>query len=266
MRTAPKVHFSIRPDAPRALDSPLTLMYPSVPASACVRTVLRRTQESGRPPPRPPCWQDRMRRACDRRAARARRTEPEPAAANLRDRTPRRPAPQGRLGSPVPAVIRRCSATFGGLRTHLTLTLSAHHRRLEQLRWRDEGTSTCPAADSRRVHVRVCFVWLISTSPDNGTLNPEKPCDYVALLGRLRVCLLNCKYDIVKRVCASLGFSEVRGEDEQWDLYWTDLSVAAERVARLHPFQVRAPFPRDWVHSVACIWPATSSRGDVDRS
>jgi len=79
------------------------------------------------------------------------------------------------------------------------------------------------------------------------------------------VCLLNCKYDIVKRVCASLGFSEVRGEDEQWDLHWTDMSVAAERVARMHPFQVRVRFPRHKVDRVAWSWP-TSSRRDVDKS
>jgi hypothetical protein len=85
----------------------------------------------------------------------------------------------------------------------------------------------------------------------------------VARVCRLRVCLLNCKYDIVKRVCASLGFSEVHGEDEQWDLHWTDLSVAAERVARMHPFQVRPPFRRDELDRVAWSCASTFSREEV---
>ncbi|KAK3264197.1 hypothetical protein CYMTET_27051 [Cymbomonas tetramitiformis] len=59
----------------------------------------------------------------------------------------------------------------------------------------------------------------------------------------LRVNLINCKYDIVSSVCESLNFKEVETEDELWDLYWTDLSVSAERVSKMNPFQAINHFP-----------------------
>eukprot|EP00976_Prorocentrum_cordatum_P068046 1178973-Prorocentrum_minimum.AAC.4 len=59
----------------------------------------------------------------------------------------------------------------------------------------------------------------------------------------LKVNLLNCKYDVVKGVSSELHFEEVEEEGDQWDLYWTDLSVSMERVARLKPFQCINHFP-----------------------
>ncbi|VUZ45205.1 unnamed protein product, partial [Hymenolepis diminuta] len=49
---------------------------------------------------------------------------------------------------------------------------------------------------------------------------------------RLEINLLNCRYDSVRRVSQRFGFREV-GEDEDWNLYWTDLSVSVERVVSM---------------------------------
>ena len=55
-------------------------------------------------------------------------------------------------------------------------------------------------------------------------------------LGKLGVCLVNCKYPLLHDVTSKLGYREV-GEEEDWCLYWTDTSVAIERVMRLKPLQ-----------------------------
>jgi tubulin polyglutamylase TTLL6/13 len=41
----------------------------------------------------------------------------------------------------------------------------------------------------------------------------------------------------VRRVAKKLNFKEV-GEDEDWILYWTDLSVSIERVNQMKRWQV----------------------------
>jgi len=56
------------------------------------------------------------------------------------------------------------------------------------------------------------------------------------------VCLANCKYDSVKRVSKRFGFKEV-SEDEDWNLYWTDYSVALERVMDMKKYQKINHFP-----------------------
>jgi len=55
-------------------------------------------------------------------------------------------------------------------------------------------------------------------------------------LDALGVCLVNCKYPLLRDVTSKLGYREV-GEEEDWCLYWTDTSVAIERVMRLKPLQ-----------------------------
>ena len=55
-------------------------------------------------------------------------------------------------------------------------------------------------------------------------------------LDALGVCLVNCKYPLLHDVTSKLGYREV-GEEEDWCLYWTDTSVAIERVMRLKPLQ-----------------------------
>ena len=43
-------------------------------------------------------------------------------------------------------------------------------------------------------------------------------------------------YVLVRRVSQRFGFREV-GDDEDWNLYWTDLSVTIERVVAMKKWQ-----------------------------
>ncbi|KAJ8030028.1 Tubulin polyglutamylase TTLL13 [Holothuria leucospilota] len=54
--------------------------------------------------------------------------------------------------------------------------------------------------------------------------------------------LTNCKYDSVRRMSKKFGMKEV-GEDEDWTLYWTDYSVALERVMEMKRYQKINHFP-----------------------
>ncbi|XP_061165517.1 tubulin polyglutamylase ttll6-like isoform X12 [Saccostrea echinata] len=56
------------------------------------------------------------------------------------------------------------------------------------------------------------------------------------------ICLTNCKYDVVRRVSRKFGFKEV-SDDEDWTLYWTDYSVALERVMEMKKYQKINHFP-----------------------
>jgi hypothetical protein len=73
------------------------------------------------------------------------------------------------------------------------------------------------------------------------TLNLKKKSSllflFVTLRKQLQICLVATKYDCVKRVAKKLNFKEV-GEDEDWCLYWTDLSVSIERVNQMKRWQV----------------------------
>ena len=55
-------------------------------------------------------------------------------------------------------------------------------------------------------------------------------------LPRSRVCLVNCKYPLLHDMCKRLGVLS-RREDGDWCLFWTDTSVAIERVMRLKKTQ-----------------------------
>lgn len=56
------------------------------------------------------------------------------------------------------------------------------------------------------------------------------------------VCLTNCRYDVVKRTVSKFGYKEV-GENEGWNLYWTDLSISIERCKEMKRFQRINHFP-----------------------
>ncbi|XP_070207164.1 tubulin polyglutamylase ttll6-like isoform X11 [Littorina saxatilis] len=58
----------------------------------------------------------------------------------------------------------------------------------------------------------------------------------------LYICLTNCKYDVVRRTARRFGFKEV-SDDEDWSLYWTDFSVALERVMDMKKYQKINHFP-----------------------
>ena len=48
--------------------------------------------------------------------------------------------------------------------------------------------------------------------------------------------LANCKYEVVRDVVRSLHWVEV-GDDDAWEVYWTDTSITVERILRLHKCQ-----------------------------
>ncbi len=49
------------------------------------------------------------------------------------------------------------------------------------------------------------------------------------------MCLPPCTHT-VRIIARKLGWLEV-GDDESWDVYWTDTSVSLERIMRLQPTQ-----------------------------
>ncbi|KAK6188733.1 hypothetical protein SNE40_004850 [Patella caerulea] len=57
------------------------------------------------------------------------------------------------------------------------------------------------------------------------------------------ICLTNCKYDIVRKMSRKFGFKEVSEDDSDWTLYWTDYSVALERVMDMKKYQKINHFP-----------------------
>lgn len=58
----------------------------------------------------------------------------------------------------------------------------------------------------------------------------------------LKICLENCKYESVRRVARRFGLKEV-GEDEDWNIFWTDTSVGLERVMEMKRYQKINHFP-----------------------
>lgn len=54
---------------------------------------------------------------------------------------------------------------------------------------------------------------------------------------RVTICTENCKYEVVRQVAMKLGIRDV-GEDDSWNVYWTDLSVTVEKAKEMKRFQV----------------------------
>lgn len=56
------------------------------------------------------------------------------------------------------------------------------------------------------------------------------------------ICLLNCRYEIIRKVSQKFHLKEV-GENDNWNLYWTDLSISIERCKEMKRFQRINHFP-----------------------
>lgn len=54
---------------------------------------------------------------------------------------------------------------------------------------------------------------------------------------RVTICTTNCKYEVVRQIAMKLGMIDV-GEDDLWNLCWTDTSISIERVKEMKRFQV----------------------------
>ena len=59
---------------------------------------------------------------------------------------------------------------------------------------------------------------------------------------KLGINLTNCKYDSVHRVSRRFGLKEM-GDEDDWVVFWTDVSVAMERVMALKRYQKINHFP-----------------------
>lgn len=56
------------------------------------------------------------------------------------------------------------------------------------------------------------------------------------------VCLTHCRYDVIRRVAQKFGYREV-SEGENWNMYWTDLSITVDRCKEMKRFQKINHFP-----------------------
>lgn len=53
---------------------------------------------------------------------------------------------------------------------------------------------------------------------------------------QVSVNLANCKYEVLRTVLNKLGWREV-GDEDEWELYWTDTSIGLDRVMKLAKYQ-----------------------------
>lgn len=68
-------------------------------------------------------------------------------------------------------------------------------------------------------------------------INKKKPRKRI-----VTICLVNCRYDVIRRVASKFGYREV-GETDNWNLYWTDWSISIERCKDMKRFQKINHFP-----------------------
>ncbi|KAK3235051.1 hypothetical protein CYMTET_54723 [Cymbomonas tetramitiformis] len=78
-----------------------------------------------------------------------------------------------------------------------------------------------------------------SSSSRDDKLMPEEPAPRKPKVKRkkrkpypISLNLSNCKYEVIRMVQKKLGWKEV-GDDDDWQVYWTDTSVSIERIMRL---------------------------------
>ncbi|XP_056631900.1 tubulin polyglutamylase ttll6-like [Diorhabda sublineata] len=58
----------------------------------------------------------------------------------------------------------------------------------------------------------------------------------------ISVCLTHCRYDVIRRVAQKYNYREVL-EGENWNMYWTDLSITVDRCKDMKRFQKINHFP-----------------------
>ncbi|CAG9856892.1 unnamed protein product [Phyllotreta striolata] len=56
------------------------------------------------------------------------------------------------------------------------------------------------------------------------------------------VCLTHCRYDVIRRVAQKFAYREV-SEGENWNMYWTDLSITVDKCKEMKRFQKINHFP-----------------------
>lgn len=62
------------------------------------------------------------------------------------------------------------------------------------------------------------------------------------------VCLTHCRYEVIRRVAQKFAYKEVN-EGENWNMYWTDLSITVDRCKEMKRFQKINHFPgKDYIN------------------
>ncbi|XP_060524336.1 tubulin polyglutamylase ttll6-like [Cylas formicarius] len=56
------------------------------------------------------------------------------------------------------------------------------------------------------------------------------------------ICLTHCRYDVIRKMVQRFNFKEA-SEGENWNMYWTDLSITVERCKEMKRFQKINHFP-----------------------
>lgn len=56
------------------------------------------------------------------------------------------------------------------------------------------------------------------------------------------ICLTNCRYEVIRKVAQKFGLKET-SESDNWNMYWTDLSISIERCKEMKRFQRINHFP-----------------------
>lgn len=113
----------------------------------------------------------------------------------------------------------------------------------------NNSRSSLPAQDSDASAVSIDSDNLGSHAATNKFIqNFNKEISQLGLTARKRkkrkvsVCLTNCRYDVVRRVILKLGYQEV-SDNENWNLFWTDLSISIEKCKEMKRYQRINHFP-----------------------
>ncbi|XP_044260040.1 tubulin polyglutamylase ttll6-like [Tribolium madens] len=89
-----------------------------------------------------------------------------------------------------------------------------------------------------------------SSESANEPIKPQKPIPKPLIQGKITkkrkniisVCLTNCRYEVIRKIAAKFAYKEV-SENENWNLYWTDLSITVERCKEMKRYQKINHFP-----------------------
>lgn len=102
------------------------------------------------------------------------------------------------------------------------------------------SSATIPLEDGKQVHNLVPSTQnnLASGTISNTKTNPTRKRKKI----KVTICTAHTRYEVIRRVSRKLGWREV-AEDDEWMLFWTDCSVALDRVMNMKRYQKINHFP-----------------------
>lgn len=51
------------------------------------------------------------------------------------------------------------------------------------------------------------------------------------------LCVKDCRYNVVKRVCRKMDFRIEPDDTADWDIYWSDVPMTPDKISKLKPHQ-----------------------------